>query len=245
MASRGKKKAQSRGIQTGAVQTVSEKKDNRWAIVAAAALVLLTIFLFINSFTIQANIEYEDENGENLLADVESSQLTFGKSAVTVLFAPVDGYDGAIDYTIKNLPLLKDSTIAQDIAKQLVASYPQSKLDLLDSAYIVIYVTEAVYLASSLGYIIMTAVLLSRRKKGDDTVFFAGTVTLALLSVARLVIGLVMCMQSTKEFVITAGGAPWLAFVVTVAASVITGIFLAKRIKKEKNTENKTAVNGK
>ena len=247
MASRGKKKAQAKSSQiTDAVKTVSEKKDNRWAIVAAAALVLLVVFLFINSFTIQANIEYEDENGENLLADVDSSQLRFGKSAVTVLFAPVEGYDGAVDYTIKNLPLLKDSTIVQDIAKQLIASYPQSKLELLDDAYVVIYITEAVYLAVSLGYMIMTTVLLVRRKEGDDVVFFAGTAAMTVFSAARLAIGLVMCLQSTKEFVITAGGAPWLALVVTAAAAVISGIFLSKRIRADKNNDkNKAAVKGK
>ena len=92
MASRGKKKTQSRGEQTPVVQVAAQKRDVRWTYVMAAVLVLLTVFLFINSFTVQANIEYEDEEGNNLLEDIDPSQLSFGKSAITVIFAPVNGY---------------------------------------------------------------------------------------------------------------------------------------------------------
>ena len=95
MASRGKKKTQARGAQPAQVQAVKEKKDNRWAYVLTVLAVLLVVLIFINSFTVRANIEYTDESGNNLLEGIDSSQLTFEKSALTVLFAPVDGYDGA------------------------------------------------------------------------------------------------------------------------------------------------------
>ncbi len=239
MASRGKKKTQARG--TAPVQTVvaPRRTDNRWAFVVAATLVLLTVFLFINSFTVQANIEYTDENGDNLLADIDSSQMTFGKSAVTAIFAPVDGYEDAIDYTLKNLPLSKDSTIVQDIAKQLVSSYPQQKLQLLDTAYITIYVTETVYLAATLAFIAFSIAMLVRRKEGDDLMSLVAAAAMTVLSAARLIIGLVMCLNSTKEFMITAGGAPWLALVTAVAATIILAIFVRDRIKRQKTDEAK------
>ena len=77
MASRGKKKTQARGTQAPVVQVVNAKKDNRWIIVSAAALVLLAIFLFLNSFTIQANIEYTTDDGTNVFEDVDKSELSF------------------------------------------------------------------------------------------------------------------------------------------------------------------------
>lgn len=234
MASRGKKKTQSRGGQTPVVQVAAQKRDVRWTYVMAAVLVLLTVFLFINSFTVQANIEYEDDEGNNLLEDIDPSQLSFGKSAITVIFAPVNGYDGAIDYTLLNLPLSKDSTIVQDIAKQLVSSYPAEKLELLDSAYITIYVTETTYLAFSLAFIALAITVLVRKKNGDDVISLVAVSTMTALSAVRLILGLVMCMRSTKEFMITAGGAPWLALVVSVAATVVLAVFVADRIKKDK-----------
>lgn len=238
MASRGKKKTQARGtVQTPATQVAVQKPDVRWAYAMAVVLVLLTVFLFINSFTVQANIEYEDENGNNLLEDLDSSQLTFGKSAITVIFAPVDGYDGAIDYTLKNLPLSKDSEIVQNIAKELVSSYPAEKLELLDTAYVTIYVTEVAYLACSLAFVALAITVLVRRKKGDDIISLVAVSTMTALSAARLIIGLVMCMSSTKEFMITAGGAPWLALVVCAAATVVLAIFVADRIKKDKKNK--------
>lgn len=234
MASRGKKKVQARGNETPVVKQVVTKRDNRWAYVTAAVLVLLTVFLFINSFTVQADIEYKDEDGNNLLEDIDPSQLSFGKSAVTTIFAPVDGYDGAIDYTLKNLPLSKDSEIVQNIAKELVASYPAEKLALLDGAYVTIYVTEAVYLVFTVSFIALATVVLIRKKAGDDVIALAASAAMAVLSAVRLILGLVMCLRSTKEFMITAGGAPWLALVVTVAATVILALLVADRIKKEK-----------
>ena len=77
MASRGKKKTQSRGEQTPVVQVAAQKRDVRWTYVMAAVLVLLTVFLFINSFTVQANIEYEDDECNNILEDIDTSQLSF------------------------------------------------------------------------------------------------------------------------------------------------------------------------
>lgn len=241
MASRGKKKAQLRGGQTPAVQVAVQKRDGRWVYVMAVVLVLLTVFLFINSFTIQADIEYEDEDGNNLLESVDPSQLTFGKSAITVLFAPVNGYDGAIEYTLQNLPLSKDSEIVQNVAKELVSSYPAEKLKLLDTAYVTIYVTEVTYLAFSLAFIALAITVLVRRKKGDDLISLAAVSVMTALSAARLIIGLVMCMSSTKEFMITAGGAPWLALVVCVAATVVLAVFVADRIKKDKKEKAEKA----
>lgn len=235
MASRGKKKTQARAGQAPAVQQkTAVKRDNRWTYAVAVMLVLLTVFLFINSFTVQANIEYKDENGNDLLESLDSSQLSFGKSAVTTLFAPVDGYDGAIDFTLKNLPLSKDSEIVQHIAKQLVASYPASKLALLDTAYVTIYFTEAVYLAVTVAFIILAIILLVRRKAGDDVTALVASAVMTAFSAARLILGLVMCLQSTKEFMITAGGAPWLALVVTVVGTVILSVLTADRIKKDR-----------
>ena len=234
MASRGKKKTQARGTQAPVVQVVNAKKDNRWIIVSAAALVLLAIFLFLNSFTIQGNIEYTTDDGTNVFEDVDKSELSFAKSAVTIIFAPVNGYEGAVDYTIKNLPLLSGSDMAQDIAKQFISSYPQSKLDLLDSAYNTIYVTELAYCVLSLAYFVMLIVVLVRRKEGDDVIALAGTSVMTAFSAARLIIGLIMCMQSTSDFLITAGGAPWLALVVTAAATVLLAVLVAKRLKEKK-----------
>ena len=229
MASRGKKKTQARGTQAPVVQVVNAKKDNRWIIVSAAALVLLAIFLFLNSFTIQANIEYTTDDGTNVFEDVDKSELSFAKSAVTIIFAPVNGYEGAVDYTIKNLPLLSGSDMAQDIAKQFISSYPQSKL-----AYNTIYVTELAYCVLSLAYFVMLIVVLVRRKEGDDVIALAGTSVMTAFSAARLIIGLIMCMQSTSDFLITAGGAPWLALVVTAAATVLLAVLVAKRLKEKK-----------
>lgn len=239
MASRGKKKTQARGAAPAPAVVAAEKRDSRWTYVVAAALVLLTVFLFINSFTVQADIKYTDDSGNNLLEDIDASQLTFGKSAVTVIFAPVDGYGDAIDYTLKNLPLSKDSTIVQDIAKQLVSSYPKEKLQLLDTAYITIYVTETAYLALTLAFAALSIVVLVRRKEGDDVLSLVAAAVMTLLSAARLIIGLVMCLNSTKEFMITAGGAPWLALVTTVAATVILAVFVRDRKIKKKNKEAK------
>lgn len=238
MAIRGKKKTQARGTaQTPAAQVAVRKPDVRWAYAMAVVLVLLTVFLFINSFTIQADIEYVDDDGNDLLADLDSSELAFGKSAITVIFAPVDGYDGAIDYTLKNLPLSKDSELVQDIAKELVSSYPAEKLELLDTAYITIYVTEAAYLAFSLAFAALAIIVLVRRKNGDDIISLIAVSAMTALSAARLIIGLVMCLSSTKEFMITAGGAPWLALVVCAAATVVLAIFVADRIKKDKKNK--------
>ena len=234
MASRGKKKTQARGAQPVQVQAVKEKKDNRWAYVLTVLAVLLVVLIFINSFTVRANIEYTDESGNNLLEGIDSSQLTFEKSALTVLFAPVDGYDGAVDFTLENLPLSKDSEIVQDIAKELVSSYPAEKLALLDQAYVTIYVTEVVYLAATLAFAAFTAVVALRRKKGDDVLALVGVGIMTVLSVARLVLALVMCMSSTKEFVITAAGAPWLSLVATVACTVLIAVFVYARIKGER-----------
>lgn len=240
MASRGKKKTQARGVQTTPVQVVKEKSDNRWAYVLTVLAVLLTVLLFVNSFTVRANIEYTDDSGNNLLEDIDSSQLTFEKSALTVLFAPVDGYDGAVDFTLKNLPLSKDSEIVQDIAKELVSSYPAEKLALLDQAYVTIYVTEAVYLAATLGFAAFTAVVAVRRKKGDGVLALVGAGVMTVLSAVRLVLALVMCMNSTKEFVITAAGAPWLSLVATVASAILIAVFVfGKKTKnKAKAAEN-------
>lgn len=235
MASRGKKKTQTRGGQVQAVQTVKEKTDNRWVYVVAAMLVLLTVFLFINSFSIQANIEYTDEDGNNLLEDIDSKELSFAKSAITTIFAPVEGYGGAVDFTLKNLPLSKDSEIVQDIAKQLVSSYPQSQLDMLDQAYITIYVTETVYLAATLCFIAFAIVVLVRRKKGDDLASLIAACIMTVLSAVRLILALVMCLSSTKEFVITAAGAPWLALVATIVCTVLLVIFVRDRFKKSKS----------
>lgn len=240
MASRGKKKTQSRTNATAEVRTIPVKRDNRWAWVVVAALVLLTVFLFLDSFTIKANIEYEDESGNNLLAEIDASQMKFGKSAITVLFAPVDGYDGAIDYTLQNLPLSKDSEIVQDIAKELVSSYPEEMLALLDTAYVTIYVTEAVYLAFSLAFVALGIVLAVRRKEGDDLIALIACSVMTVLSAVRLIIALVMCMSSTKEFVITAGGAPWLSLLTTIAATVILAVFVAGRIRKDKSKKAET-----
>lgn len=239
MASRGKKKTQARGATPVSAEVVTRKRDNRWAYVVAAALVLLTVFLFINSFTVQANIEYTDENGDNLLEDIDQSQMTFGKSAVTAIFAPVDGYEDAIDYTLRNLPFTKDSTIVQDIAKQLVSAYPQEKLQLLDTAYITIYVTETIYLALTLAFAAFSIVALVRKKEGDDVLSLIAAAVMTVLSAARLIIGLAMCMNSTKEFMITAGGAPWLALVTTLAATVILAVIVRGRKKEESNKEAK------
>lgn len=235
MASRGKKKTQLRGETAPVVQTAAVKRDNRWVYVVAAMLVLLTVFLFINSFTVQANIEYKDEDGNNLLEDIDSSQLRFGKSAITAIFAPVNGYDGAIDYTLQNLPISKDSDIMQDIAKQLVSSYPASQIELLDDAYVTIYFTEVIYLAATIAFLILATVILIRKKAGDDIIALVAAAVMTVFSAVRLILGLVMCLSSTKEFMITAGGAPWLALVVTIAATVILSVLVAGRIKKEKN----------
>lgn len=240
MASRGKKKAQTRSAAAPApVAVVRKVSDNRWTYVVAAMLVLLTVFLFVNSFTVQATIEYKDESGNNLLEDIDPSQMTFGKSAITTIFAPVNGYTDAIDYTLMNMPLSKDSTIVQDIAKQLVSSYPAQKLALLDTAYITIYVTETAYLALSLAFIAFAIVVLVRKKEGDDVLSLAVAAVMTVLSAVRLIIGLVMCLNSTKEFTITAGGAPWLALVVCAAATVILAVFVHGRKKAEKTEEAK------
>lgn len=234
MASRGKKKTQSRGVQTADVVAVSAKRDLRYKYVVAALLVLLTVFLFINSFTVQANITYEDENGNNLLSEVDPSDMTFGKSTVTIMFAPVDGYDDAVGYTLKNLPISGGSELVQQIAKQLLAEYPQSQLDMLDTAYLTIYVTEAVYLAASIAFIVTAITVLVRKREKDDVIALAAASAMTLLSAVRLVIGLIMCMSSTKEFIITAGGAPWLALIATVAATVLLAIVVNGRLKKNK-----------
>lgn len=239
MASRGKKKAQARGVAPVPVNVAPQKRDNRWTYVVAAALVLLTVFLFVNSFTVQANFEYTDESGNNLLEDIDQSQLTFGKSAVTAIFAPADGYEDAIDYTLKNLPFTKDSTLVHDIAKQLVESYPKEKVQLLDTAYVTIYVTETVYLALTLAFAALCIVVLVRKKEGDDVLALCATAAMTVLSAARLIIGLVMCMKSTKEFMITAGGAPWLALVTTVAATIVLAIFVRGRKNRQKTDEAK------
>lgn len=237
MASRGKKKAQARGGQVAVVEVAKVASDNRWVAVTAVVLVLLTVFLFFNSFTVQADLEYEDEDGNNLLEDLDPDQLRFGKSAITVIFAPVGGYDGAIEFTLQNLPLSKDSTIVQDIAKQLVADYPQSKLELLDTAYLTIYVTETVYLAATIAFIVAAIVLLVRRKKGDDVAALVACSVMTLLGIVRLVLGLVMSLNSTNEFVITAGGAPWLSLIASVAATVLLAVFVSARVKKEKSVK--------
>ena len=127
--------------------------------------------------------------------------------------------------------------IVQDIAKQLVSSYPQEKLQLLDTAYITIYVTETIYLALTFAFAAFSIVALVRKKEGDDVLSLIAAAVMTVLSAARLIIGLAMCMNSTKEFMITAGGAPWLALVTTLAATIILAVFVRGRKKEESNKE--------
>lgn len=233
MASRGKKKVVNQVVEQAVTVRNTPSKDKNIMILSVIVTVLLLAFLFIGSFNVKVNIDMKDDSGNSLLDTSDPDLFGFGRSAITVLFAPLNGYTTAIDYVIKNLPALADSEISQDIASQYISSYPQSQLDLLDKAFTMIYITEAVYTAIILCIAIAMIVMWTTRCNNFERGVLVLSVIALLASIARIAIAITMYSQSTKEFMLSAGGAIWLSVVISLIAVVLTAVFM------HKNKENK------
>lgn len=227
MASRGKKKTQTKTDQP-VVAVVKNSKNTPWALITACLAVLLLVFLFVNSFTVTTHIDLSDEEGNQLIDTSDESLFGFGKSAILILFAP-NGYTSAVEYVITNLPALEGSELSQDIARQYLENYPESELKKLDTAFTVIFVTEFVYTAAVVLFVIFAIVAIAKKFAAAELISLVGATVITVFTLFRTAIAITMFSQSTKEFVLTAGGGIWLSIVSCIAAVVLLAVCFAKR----------------
>ena len=233
MASRGKKKQAEQSRPAQAAAQIPEKSANRpdvWVWIMLAAIVAAFAFSFVPSYTVQATVDL-DLGDEGYTPDEDSFYI--GADVLDILFVPATGYDGAAEWLVAHFPATENSETMQDIARAYLQTYPASLLEQLDSAFVAIYAIEVALCAVTVAYAVAFVVMLSV-KKGDKRlqalVFTAVACACALI---RLIFAIAIYSQSTKEFVLTAGGGAWLTFLSFAIATACAAIAYFKKRKKE------------
>lgn len=102
-----------------------------------------------------------------------------------------------------------------------MSSYPQQLLDQLDDAFVAIYAIEVAIVAVTALYFIGFIVLVSIKGTKKHFAAIVMTAIVTFVSLVRMVFAIAIYSQSTKEFLLTAGGGAWLTFVVFAAALVV------------------------
>ena len=112
-------------------------------------------------------------------------------------------------------------------------SYPEQLLAQLDAAFIAIYVIEVAIVVVTALYLIGFIVLVCVKGINGHLAAIVMTAVVTFVALVRMVFAIAVYSQSTKEFVLTAGGGAWLTFVAFATALVVlVASYIGKR-KKE------------
>ena len=222
MASRSKKKqaANTRPAPVAAPARLEQKHAPKlWVWVMLVAIVAAFAFSFISSYDIQATVDLD--LGDNTTELFEEDDFRIGAAMLDIIFAPVGGYEGAAHWLVQNFPATADSETMQQLAEAYMSSYPQQLLDQLDDAFVAIYAIEVAIVAVTALYFIGFIVLVSIKGTKKHFAAIVMTAIVTFVSLVRMVFAIAIYSQSTKEFLLTAGGGAWLTFVVFAAALVV------------------------
>ena len=210
--------------QTGSVPGI-------WVWVMLAAIIASFAFSFIPSYDVQATVDLD--LGDSTTELFEEDDFRIGAAMLDIIFAPLGGYEGAAHWLVQNFPATADSETMQQLAEAYMESYPEQLLEQLDSAFIAIYVIEVVIVAATALYLVGFIVLVCAKGVNSHFVALVMTAVVTFVALARMVFAIAVYSQSTKEFVLTAGGGAWLTFVAFAAALVVLiATYIGKR-KKE------------
>lgn len=220
MASRAKKKTASPTRATSpAIDRIGEAKPavpSAWVWIMLAVIVAAFAFSFIPSYDVQATVDLD--LGEESAELFDDEDFHIGAAVLDILFAPVGGYEDAAHWLVDNFPATADSETMQSLAEAYMESYPQQLLDKLDAAFAAIYFIEVAVVAVTVAYIVGFIVLGSVKGTNKHLAALVMTAVATFVALVRTVFAIAVYSQSTKEFVLTAGGGSWLTFVAFAAA---------------------------
>ena len=236
MASRSKKKrnaAEQAPVATAAPLKAQPTRSapGIWVWVMLIAIIASFAFSFIASYDVQATVDLD--LGDSTTELFEEDDFHIGAAMLDIIFAPLGGYEGAAHWLVQNFPATADSETMQQLAEAYMDSYPEQLLAQLDAAFIAIYVIEVAIVVVTALYLVGFIVLVCAKGINGHLAAIVMTAVVTFVALVRMVFAIAVYSQSTKEFVLTAGGGAWLTFVAFATALVVlVASYIGKR-KKE------------
>ena len=191
-----------------------------WVWVMLVAIIASFAFSFIASYDVQATVDLD--LGDSTTELFEEDDFHIGAAMLDIIFAPLGGYEGAAHWLVQNFPATADSETMQQLAEAYMDGYPEA-----------IYVIEVAIVVVTALYLVGFIVLVCVKGINGHLAAIVMTAVVTFVALVRMVFAIAVYSQSTKEFVLTAGGGAWLTFVAFAAALVVlVASYIGKR-KKE------------
>ncbi|MDE5990207.1 MAG: hypothetical protein K2H36_01335 [Clostridia bacterium] len=196
------------------------------------ALCLLA-FLIMPAINMNFSSALSDILGTTMESDEENPTIgvTVNMSFLNFLTAPSGGYDNAVDYIAENTnssisPLLIKSAFTQMMTKE--------DTQMLNSAYIMILIVSALWLASWLLW--FCAVCVNRKNNKDGLFLLISSIVFIALSIAQWIMFLAVGIASAGKAQIQPHIASYLIIAGAIAVATVYGLYRVKikKINKER-----------